>query len=122
VNAGDTFIPPKPYDHLYMVISDPAMDRDRVVLVNFTSYEPEEEDCCLANPSEHVFLTKKSCVRYKDARIATVDSLTKLVQTGQLRSHQPLSADLLARVRQGAALSDYLPEGCRKILADQHLV
>jgi hypothetical protein len=122
VNAGDTFIPAKPYDHLYMVISEPTLDQANVVLVNFTGYSLDEEVCCIADPGEHPFLDKKSCVRYKDARIASTALLDKLVQAGKLQPHKPLSQLLLSRVRAGAAASGFLPEGCRKILESQCLI
>jgi hypothetical protein len=122
VNAGDTFIPPKPYDHLYMVISDPSVDSERIVLVNFTSFDVDEEDCCIAQKGEHPFLTRKSCVRYKDARITSTSAVDKLVAGGKMRQHKPLSDGLLKRVRDGASNSDFLPEGCRKILEDQELI
>lgn len=122
MNAGDTFLPPKPYNHLYMVISDPVIDPDRVVLVNFTTFHADEEDCCIAQSGEHPFLTRKSCVRYKDGRISSVSALDTLVARGVLTANKPLSKELLRRVQQGALLSDFMPEGCRKILEDQGLI
>jgi hypothetical protein len=122
MNAGDTFIPAKPYDHLYMVISDPALDSEQVVMVNFTTHAPEEEQVCIAMPGEHPYLTVKSAVRYKDARIATVAQIEKLTQSGKLRPQHPLSLELLQRMRDGACQSEFLPEGCRKVLDDQGLI
>jgi hypothetical protein len=122
VNAGDTFIPAKPYDHLYMVISDPSLDPTQVVLVNFTTHSPKEEQVCLAHPGDHPYLKVKSAVRYKDARVATVAQLETLIANGQLTLNAPLSEELLQRVRQGAGESDFLPEGCRRILEDQALI
>jgi hypothetical protein len=43
MNAGDTFLPTRPYNHLYRVISDPDVDPENVVLVCFVTNEPEEE-------------------------------------------------------------------------------
>jgi hypothetical protein len=122
VKAGDTFIPAPPYDHLYMVISDPSADADRVVLVNFTTDSPNEERCCIAIASEHRFLTRPSAVRYKDARITSVSMLEELARMGKMTPDEPLSADLLQRVRDGASKSDFLPEGCREVLSDQWLI
>ena len=102
MNAGDTFLPPKPYNHLYMVISDPALDADNLVIVNFTTFSTDEEDSCVAQAGEHPFLTRKSCVRYKDGRKTSVAALNELVKKGVMKPHKPLSSDLLERVRRGA--------------------
>jgi len=121
VNAGDTFIPAKPYDHLYAIISDPSLD-PTVVIVNFTTWTPQEEQACIAMPGEHPFLTLKSAVRYKDARIATAGDLEKLLAKGKLTRHEPLSGQLLGKMRDGVVMSDFVPEKCRRILEDQVLI
>src|SRR5207245_971824 len=111
-----TFLLSSPYNHLYVVCSDPARDSKQVVLVNFTTFEVEEESCCIINAGEHPFITRKSCIRYKDARIATVDALKQLEDMGQASRRESVSSDLLARIRNGASESDFFPEGCRRIL------
>ncbi len=122
MNGGDTFLVVRPYNHLYMVISDPALDADKVVIVNFTTHSPDEEQNCVLEAGEHTFISRKTAVRYKDARVVSVSSLQNLVRANQMTMREPLSEDVLQRVRDGAALSDFLPEGCRKILTDQNLI
>ena len=122
MNAGDAFIPSHPYDHLYVVVSDPALDSDNIVLLNFTSYEPEEEDCCIANAGEHQRITKRSCIRYKDGRVSSVAHINKLIETGTMRRQKSVTLGLLERIREGASKSDFLPEGCRRVLEDQGLL
>jgi len=122
VKLGDTLIPPKPYQHLYVVISDPDLDPDNVVIVNFTSYDPDEEDYCIVQGGEHPFLIHKSCVRYKDGRVSPVTALTHLIDSGTMTTHKPLSKELLRRVQEGASKSDFLPEGCRKVLEEQGFI
>jgi hypothetical protein len=122
VSAGDTFLLSHPYNHLYVVCSDPTLDAEHVVLVNFTTFEQEEESCCIVNPGEHPFITRKSCIRYKDARIAATVALRKLLDLGQMNRREPVSGDLLTRIRNGASESDFLPEGCRHIPEAQSLI
>jgi hypothetical protein len=122
VSAGDTFFLAHPYNHLYVVCSDPAMDGENVVLVNVTTFAQEEEACCIINAGEHPFVTRKSCIRYKDARIAAVEAIRKLQDAGKMTSREPVSSNLLARIRDGASESDFLPEGCRRILENQFLI
>lgn len=122
ISAGDTFLVAQPYNHLYVVCSNTAADQSRVVLVSFTTFKPKEETCCMVQPGEHAFVKRRTCVRYKDARIATVSDLLVLVDKQLMQKRDPVSADLLDRIRKGAAQSDYLPEECRKVLQDQKLI
>jgi hypothetical protein len=105
-----------------VVCSDPALDPEPVVLVNFTSFEPEEESSCIVNAGEHVFVAHKSCMRYKDARVASVSAMKVLVKLGQAKPGTADSDQLLARIRCGASESVHLPEGCRQILKHQSLI
>jgi hypothetical protein len=122
VNAGDTFFLVDPYNHLYIVCSDPAIDPDHVVLVNFTTFKPKEEDCCIVKPGEHPFIRQRSCIRYKDARAPSVNELEVLVEKSLMSPREPVSEDLLARIRSGASKSEYLPEEFRRILEEQSLI
>ena len=122
VNAGDTFLVARPYNHLYVVCSDPAVDPELVLIVNFTTFKPKEEDGCIVKPGEHPFIQQRSCIRYKDARIARVKDLMVLVDRGQLSKREPVSEELLARIRGGASQSDFLPEECRRFLRNQCLI
>jgi len=122
ISAGDTFLLSTPYNHLYVACSDPAIDSEQIVLVNLTTFEEEEESCCIINAGEHPFVVRKSCIRYKDARIASATALRKLAESGQMAPREAVPSDLLARIRNGASESDFFPEGCRRILEDQSLI
>jgi hypothetical protein len=122
VRAGDTFLVAHPYNHLYVVCSDPAADSARVLLVSLTTFKPKEETCCIIAAGEHPFVRHRTCVRYKDARIASVESILKLVSMSQMDRREPVSTELLARIRAGACQSDYLPEECRRLLQGQSLI
>jgi hypothetical protein len=51
VNVGNTFIDGK-YNHLWLIISDPAADSERIVIVNFTKHTTEKEEDCVINPGQ----------------------------------------------------------------------
>jgi hypothetical protein len=122
VRAGDTFLVNPPYNHLYVVCSDPAVDPVQVLLVSFTSFKPKEETSCIVKAGEHPFIKHRSCIRYKDAKIASVQDLGRLLDGGRMTRHEPVSAELLGRIRSGASKSDYLPEECRRLLRGQSLI
>jgi hypothetical protein len=122
VQAGDTLLVAHPYNHLYVLCSDPVLDPDQVLLVSFTTWKPKEEFCCIVAAGDHPFIKHKSCVRYKDARISSVADLLKLLGGSQMTRREPVSAELLVRIRKGAHLSDFLPEECRRLLQNQSLI
>lgn len=70
MSEGDSFLPPPPFNHLDVVISNPSLD-GRVVMVSFTTHTPNEEQLCIIESGEHPFVNRKTAVRYKDARSTT---------------------------------------------------
>jgi len=122
VNAGDTFIPARFDNHLWVIISEPSLDKQNVVIVNLTTYDGVEEQTCTLDVGDHRFVKHKTVVRYRDAKSVPSSHLEKLERAQMLRRHDPLSAELLRRIREGASRSDFLPEQCRKILDTQGLI
>jgi hypothetical protein len=122
VKGGDTFIPAHLDKHLWIILSDPSLDSENVVIVNFTTHTIDEEQHCVVNKGDHPFVKHKTAVRYRDAKSVTVSQLKKLVQSALIKPNSPLSPTLLKRVRNGAGQSDFLPEGCRQILEAQELI
>ncbi len=55
MKAGDTFILPDDSadKHLWVVISDPDQDPERILVVGLTSYDVTKEDVCLIKAREH---------------------------------------------------------------------
>ena len=122
MNAGDSFIPARFDNHLWVIISEPSLDKQNVVIVNFTPYDGVEEETCTLDVGDHRFVRHKTVVRYRDAKSVPCSHLQNLEKARMLRRHDPLSAEVLQRVREGASRSDFLPERCRKILDDQGLI
>jgi hypothetical protein len=118
--AGDTFLLLiKGNNHLFVVCSDPAVDNKRIVIVGFTTRTPEEEQCCVIAAGEHDFVKHDTCVRYKDAKVASKAQLLQLLKSPLASRHKPVCAELLARIRAGAAETKCLPEVCREVLTMQ---
>jgi hypothetical protein len=91
-------------------------------MVSITTWKPKEESCCIIKAGEHPFVKHKTCVRYKDARIASAGQLLTLVDRSQMIKREPVSVELLARIRGGATQSDYLPEESRQLLQEQGFI
>lgn len=115
--------------HLWAIISDPAMDPDNVVHVNFTSLDgssfandPYNDPACVIAPGEHPFIVNHSCVYYAGAQSSSIAALERLRSRRELRFGEKVCPALLQRMRQGAAISQHiLPVYC-DILVDQGLV
>ena len=106
MNAGDTFFEPGDGGHLWMVLSTEAQD-GTVALANLTTHDPDRrrlcsEQCIVIRRGEHPFVRHDSCVYYDDAYLAPTYWIQRGVEEGTNRLSEPLSAQLLARVRQGA--------------------
>jgi hypothetical protein len=122
VNAGDTFVDGK-YGHLWIVLSDPAADGERVVIVNFTTHSTEKEDDCIVQPGEHPFVKSKTLIQFRDAKCCRLADLETLVKGTYLKPHKPVTVDLLNRITSCASSKSHkLPKACKASLEDQGLI
>jgi hypothetical protein len=121
MKSGDTFLLPGLDDHLWMVISDPAADPDRVVVVCFLTWQLKYDQACIVEQGEHPFVTHSTCVNYPAARVETDAALERLKQRAVLKPKVPLSNQLLTRIRRSAENSD-IPTEPFEILRSQGFV
>lgn len=105
MNPGDTLIGLDEQGHLWMVLTSEGAN-GQVVVANLTTHDPEKywcsERCVLVRPGEHPYPERDSCVFYRDAFLTSASVLRRGVDNRTYRMNEPLSAELLARVRQGA--------------------
>jgi hypothetical protein len=105
-----------------MVISDPAKDRTRVLIVNMTTFAPYKDQSCLLNPGDHPQVLHNSVVYYAGSRVYSDAHLNSLVASGKVVSHETLSAEMLKLVRGGALDSPHMRLDHGQILIEQGLV
>ena len=124
-HAGATFIHAEATElkpHLWFVLSDSNINPSRVVIANFTTWDGRGDSACIVEAGEHPFVTHKTYVRYRDARIVSVAKLEELRQQGLLHFRENLSEGLLERVRKGADESQFLKNAIREYLTAQGLI
>ena|SRR5438552_3579664 len=121
MKAGDTFLPLLRNTHLWVILSDPDLDSERIVLVNLTTYTIDEESHCILQKGDHPFVRHKTAVRYEEARIVSSAELSKLLKN-HLTQRERMSGAVLKRIRDGASKSDRLREECRRVLDEQGLI
>jgi hypothetical protein len=123
VQAGDTFVLVGAADrHLWVILSDPGLDPDRVLFVSLTSHDVTKEDVCLIAAGEHPFVQHQTCVFYEDIREAPLAVLDRLRDSGRLQPREPVSADLLDRIRRGVSLSRDIKLKYIEFLLDQGVI
>ncbi|MBT3198360.1 MAG: hypothetical protein HN350_00430 [Phycisphaerales bacterium] len=123
-NHGDTFLLANSgiNNHLFIIISDPLLDPDKIVTVNLTSWDSTKDQSCIVDSGEHPFVRHKSCIRYEGDRLITAEQYDLHLSGDRLISQSPVSEELLGRILAGAAVSRHFPLGHRKILEDQRLI
>ncbi len=126
MKAGDTFFVQqvgKLYDsHLWMVLSDPALNANQVLIVSLTTWGKEDDPACVLNVGDHPFVRQKSFIKYSHAKVVTNQQLEEFHAQRQIHVQPPLSAGVLKRVRDGAAESRFMALGHADILIDQGLI
>ena len=123
MTAGDVFRLAGVADiHTWVVISDPKIDANRVLIVNFTSWDTHEDQACILDVGDHPFITHRTCVNFPRARVASNADLDRLRVAGRIAMLSPLSVDLLKRLREGAMDSTRLSLELGQLLIDQRLV
>jgi hypothetical protein len=105
MKSGDTFVLTQLDNHLWIVLSDPSVDSENVVIVNLTTHTLGEEQHCVLKKGDHPFLKHKTAVRYWQAKTLSVVEFEVLVKKNLLRPNAPLSPELLDRIRDGASQS-----------------
>lgn len=121
MNAGDTFR--FSYSlHLWVVVSEPRLDADNVLLVSFTSNKSWQDQSCILGPGDHRYLTKETVFYYAKAKLMTDVELDAMLAAGELTLDDPVSTAVLGRIREGAARSRRLAGGHRQLLVDQKLI
>ncbi|QIO10023.1 hypothetical protein [Acinetobacter lanii] len=118
--AGDTLLVPSgpSGNHLFIVLFDPQSPIDisfgkklHLAQVNFTSVRSgmNYDSTCIVEPGDHSFITHKSYVNYSRLRYEEYEPIKRGVQNGRLLLHEPVTYDLLCRIREGAITSNKTP-------------
>jgi hypothetical protein len=124
VQAGDAFLLGDKglEDHLWVILSDPTKDAQRVLLISLTTAAPHKESVCLIQAGEHPWVRHETCVAYDKAKVVSLDQLYALKNKGLIQLQAPVSAILLKRIRDSAADSVDLAIELADILSEQELV
>lgn len=99
--------------HLWVVASLPDAD-GAVVMLSLTTHRPRCDENCVIEPGEHPFVIRKTVIAYEKALV--FDAATQARAERLCHRHPPVSAELLARIQQGACASDLTPQKIAKAI------
>lgn len=117
INIGSRGAP----SHLWIVCSDPAKNEEEIVCANLTSFNgfDYEDDTCLIDRGEHDFVTRRTRVSFKDAKLHSASKLRALENMSYIAWDRPVSGALLKKIQDGIFLSPHSPIRCSEILREQ---
>ncbi len=123
MKAGDVFRLVKGVDkHAKIVISDATKFPEKVLFVGMTSFDQREDHSCILDKGDHSTIVHRTCVPYSRANAkASNAELDAMVKAGLLHVFEPLSEQVLQRVREGAMKSSRIAKEHKKMLVDQGL-
>ena len=106
--GASLLVPSGPYgDHLFVIVNDPApfegYGRRTIVMVNFSSIRPALpfDAACIVESGEHPFIRVRSYVHYRGARVEPAHHVEECVARATFKLRDPVSADLLMRIKSG---------------------
>lgn len=126
MTAGTTFVLAKDFsvidNHLWVVLSDADAFPQQIVLVSVTTHTPEKDQACPIARGEHPWITHDSCVSYAHAKVVSLAFLLERKDKGSLILQDPISANLLERIRQQSGDSTTLPLAVADLLIEQGII
>src|ERR1700674_5790045 len=108
LNCGDTFYAGDTEDdepHLSVIITPP--DEGEVVTVTVTTLRLRSEKLVRLNKADHPFIRHESVIAYSYSRIRAVDEIESAIQSGNATLREPVTPELLKRIRMGLRDSDF---------------
>jgi hypothetical protein len=122
VNLGTTFLRTDSDKHLWIVLSDPQKNPDRILLVNITTLDERKEKVCILKPGDHPWITHESCINYGDAVLTSLPKLLDAKDGGALKLQDPLSEAVCRRILAAVPDSTRISLENAELLQDQGLV
>ncbi len=113
--CGDTFLAGETEDdepHLWVVITPPK--DDEVITVSVTTQRRHSETLVKLKDGDHPFIRHDSVVAYAYSRIRTVEDIEAAITAGTAKRREPMSKEIVDRIRAGLLDSDFTPNGVRR--------
>lgn len=120
MQAGDTFLAGKDEDeklHLRILVTSPNAQGE-VAVVSLTTRRRGSETLVVLHPGDHPFVRHESVIAFSWSEIANVARIERAIAEGNARRREPVSAEVLERIRAGLLDSDFTPNGVRQFVKE----
>ena len=108
--AGQTYLYPLDDDarteHLWIIATEPDAD-GRFATASLTSLKGAKDQTVTLSKNEHPFIKWDSCILYRLAEIATIETPQGNLDGGSARMQQSVRADILELILDGFIASDF---------------
>lgn len=91
--------------HLRIIISNPNEDNEFLTVPVDTFKSDFQDKSCIIEQGEHQFITHKSFVNYKYAKVISFAKIFNGLQQGIFIKKEDVSAELLLKIQNGAKKS-----------------
>jgi hypothetical protein len=112
-------------DHIFVTISDPAKNPEKVLAANFTTWASYKDQSCIILPREYSELRNRSCVNFGDqgkVRVFSVAQYEEYIAKNTLRKLADLEPAILERLRAGRTKTKGMSEEVEEFLRAQGLL
>lgn len=117
VHPGFVFRPNAEGAHVWVVISNPAPNDGKVLVVSWTTLREYSADhACYLEPGDHPAITWKSTIAYTRARVWDPEKIVSAVEGKALRRLDDLKPQTLQKIRNGALASHELRSEWKRML------
>jgi hypothetical protein len=125
MEAGTAFLAIDPHsrrEHLWVILSDPKKDDQKVLIVNLTTLDDRRERTCVLQSGDHPCVRHETAVHSEESRGTTLKALYDGKGAGLIKLVDPVSPALLQRTREGAVASSRISLENADVLVEQGLV
>jgi len=114
LKCGDTFLTGDGNEdnfHLWVVLTSP--NEGEVVTVCLVTAHKRSERLVVLYKGDHPFIQHESAIAYRFSQIRLVEDIQELLRSGAAKPRDPVSLELLQKIRAGLLDSDFTPNGVR---------
>lgn len=125
LRLGDTLLNVKaganaPPSHLWLIVSDPSVNAESVVMVNFTSKGSSlADETVVLKEQDHPSLKHDSCVNFEDAKSPSLAQLENLLRRGLVVKKPPLDIDTVMYIQEELLDHPSVSEGIKSVVRAQ---
>jgi predicted class III extradiol MEMO1 family dioxygenase len=107
--------------HPWVIVSDPEMDAENVLVVNLTDMNHHHDHSCILREEDNPEnIEKPSCVAYQFANVTSIARLVNIEKSLDRKAY--LDEACMEKILAGAADSDELKNSHRELLRRQRLI